>query len=906
MQIIGDQLIEKSTVTDIKPTVYRYLSFWPLIVITTLIFLVLAWAHIRRSVPLYRSTATLIIQENKGMMESSGTKVSMDPFSPPKTIENEIEVLRSRSVMREVVKNLNLYAPVYLQGNVKSVSAYTQSPIQIEVKDPDHIKAQDKTYFRYDSTNRLVIIKNNPYPLNMWINSPWGIIRFVSNRRYKPSGTKPNFFFYIVSLKNTVNGYSSRLALSTANKTATILSISINDENPRRGEDILNELIHVYKQLNIADKNTIATGTLSFLEKRLGFVTQELDSAESVIERYKAGNKIVDIPVQGRMIMGSMENNEQLRTQFTTQLAVLNQVEKYITGKTNPIRQERPGTMVLQVPKQNEISFNKTSNDGRITSIREQLNLIQKQLENLPAVPAVNKYKNMNIISVLSENRELTKKGSPAALAKIEANKLKLAELEKQVTSPENRQHVIGLRKELLQQKVSLEQRLNNLSETINQYEASKEIQSPAVATAFTAPSLSGLNDEVLTLLLQNLYEAENQYEKLKQTTGENNPALVSLRNQIDKIKPDILGNIRSLRSNLQAGLSKFSGTGERFAAGLKAMPAKERELTDISRQQVIKNNLYKFLLQKREETALSLASTVSDSRLVDSAESSAQPVSPNKPFIYAIALTLGLAGSLGYVTLKDVLDKRIHDRQEIEELSAFPIIGEIPYVSSKKPFIISAGERTFAAEQIRQLRTSLSFIGIDTARKKVLITSSVPGEGKSFIASNLAISLAMAEKKVVLLELDLRKPRLAEVFEVNRDTGISDYLAGILPVEDIIRQTQTNENLYLIPAGAIPRNPTELLLNGRLEKLLAYLDEHFESIIIETAPVSAVTDAYIISRLCDATLYVIREGVTSREDVLHLDDNTKIKELKNPAIIYNGIKRAGLSKYGYEYNYSD
>lgn len=140
----------------------------------------------------------------------------------------------------------------------------------------------------------------------------------------------------------------------------------------------------------------------------------------------------------------------------------------------------------------------------------------------------------------------------------------------------------------------------------------------------------------------------------------------------------------------------------------------------------------------------------------------------------------------------------------------------------------------------------------------------------------------------------------------MNEDGGISDYLRGKLRVEDIIRQTQTNGNLYLIPAGAVPPNPTELLLNGRLEKLLAYLDQHFESIIIETAPVSAVTDAYIISRLCDATLYVIREGVTSREDILNLDDNTKIRELKNPAIIYNGIKRVGLSKYGYEYNYSD
>lgn len=155
------------------------------------------------------------------------------------------------------------------------------------------------------------------------------------------------------------------------------------------------------------------------------------------------------------------------------------------------------------------------------------------------------------------------------------------------------------------------------------------------------------------------------------------------------------------------------------------------------------------------------------------------------------------------------------------------------------------------------------------------------------------------------MVELDLRKPRLGQVFEVAGNYGISDYLRGNSDAEQIIKQTQVNNKLYLIPAGTIPLNPTELLLNGRLEKLLDYLDKKFDYIIIETAPVTAVTDAYIISQFCDATLYVIREGLTSRASIKMLDDNTKLRELKNPAIIYNGIKQAGLSKYGYAYTYS-
>lgn len=360
----------------------------------------------------------------------------------------------------------------------------------------------------------------------------------------------------------------------------------------------------------------------------------------------------------------------------------------------------------------------------------------------------------MNIISLLDENRKLSRDNTPEAKAKLEANKIKMAELENQVTSLDNQQDMIKVREELINQKIALENRLGVISKALNNYDGQQVITNTINTNSLTVPSISGLNDEVLTLLLQNLYEAENQYEKLKSTTAENNPILVSLRNQIERIKPDILENISSLRNNFQTALSKLSGTGERYSSELRGMPAKERELFSISRQQVIKNNLYKFLLQKREEAALSLASTVSDSRLVDSAESGVDPVSPNKPFIYAIALMLGLGIGIGIVFLKDVFDKRIYDRHEIEELSSFPIIGEIPYAGSKKPFVISDGERTFAAEQIRQLRTSLSFIGINKDNKKVLVTSSVPGEGKSFIASNLAISLALTEKRLYWLNL--------------------------------------------------------------------------------------------------------------------------------------------------------
>lgn len=186
------------------------------------------------------------------------------------------------------------------------------------------------------------------------------------------------------------------------------------------------------------------------------------------------------------------------------------------------------------------------------------------------------------------------------------------------------------------------------------------------------------------------------------------------------------------------------------------------------------------------------------------------------------------------------------------------------------------------------------------------MITSSVSGEGKSFIASNLAVSLALTEKKVVLIELDLRKPRLGQIFNDNNILGISDYLKGKAGKEQIISRTKINENLFFISAGSAVTNPSELLLNIKLQELLAFLDKTYDYIIMETGPVNAVTDAFIVSNLCDATLFIIRHNFTSRDQITILKNNLKVREIKNPAIIFNGIKSVGFGKYGAEYSYID
>jgi capsular exopolysaccharide synthesis family protein len=216
---------------------------------------------------------------------------------------------------------------------------------------------------------------------------------------------------------------------------------------------------------------------------------------------------------------------------------------------------------------------------------------------------------------------------------------------------------------------------------------------------------------------------------------------------------------------------------------------------------------------------------------------------------------------------------------------------------------VIAEGKRSFIAEEFRQLRTSLTYMGVDENHKKVMITSSITGEGKSFIAINLGISLSLMGKRVVLLELDLRKPKLSEQFHISRKIGLSNYLIGKLEADEIIKQTPS-ENLFLIPSGPIPPNPSELIANGKLQELLSHLEKKFDYILIDTAPVNPVTDAFILSPLCNVSLFVVRYDYTPKVMLQKLDDKLKRKGLKNPAIIFNGVKEKGFGKYGNGYGY--
>ncbi len=417
-----------------------------------------------------------------------------------------------------------------------------------------------------------------------------------------------------------------------------------------------------------------------------------------------------------------------------------------------------------------------------------------------------------------------------------------------------------------------------------------------------------GNTDPMLTQMLGSLNSAELEREKLKKTVAENNPILIAVSDQIIKIKENIYRNIIDQRKNLEAAKINLSQTNTNYNSLLQAIPTKERELLEISRDQNIKSGIYSFLLQKREESELSYVSNLSDSRIINHAQSLGSPVSPSPILAYSIALIAVFGIPISIITAKETLTSTILYRQEIESLTQVPVIGELEMHKKTKPLAIEAGKRSLVGEEFRRIRYALQYYWTNTTTNKVLVTSSLSGEGKSFVSSNLAISFSLSGKKVALVDFDLHNSSLDKIFINDRKEGVLDFLIGSIPAKDIVYPVTAYENLYFLPTGTRQGDPSEMLEHENLSKLMDYLEEEFDIVIIDSPPVALVSDAYQLSQYCGATVYVVRHGYTPKVIVKRLDSTNSINPLLSPVIVFNGIKKRGFgvreSGYGYGYKY--
>ena len=421
---------------------------------------------------------------------------------------------------------------------------------------------------------------------------------------------------------------------------------------------------------------------------------------------------------------------------------------------------------------------------------------------------------------------------------------------------------------------------------------------------SYVVLSTLGLKDETLIALISRFNQQQLERERMLRDTQPGNPIVQNLSEQIVELRIKILENLRNIKSGLQITSNKLKSNVGQFQSKIKKVPGMEKELLQINRQQLIKQNIYSYLLQKREETAISLAATASVARVLDPAMGGNYPISPNRQSIYLIALLLGLGIPFAGLYTASLLNSKVQFQQDVTAIVSTPIIGEIAH-NTEGTVVVTKGSRSPIAEMFRLVRANLNFVAMGKNNLVLLVTSSRSGEGKTFFSINLAASLAITGKKVVLLDLDLRNPTVNKKLQLTDGLGITNYLVSdSVSISDIIRNTKEIPDLSIITSGSLPPNPAELMMSPKFTHLIQELKEKFDYIIIDTPPVGQVADAFTLSPLIDYTIYLIRYNYTYKAWLSIIKGISRDKVLKNLMLVLNDAKESNSGHYGYGYGY--
>ncbi|OUJ73889.1 GumC family protein [Hymenobacter crusticola] len=418
-------------------------------------------------------------------------------------------------------------------------------------------------------------------------------------------------------------------------------------------------------------------------------------------------------------------------------------------------------------------------------------------------------------------------------------------------------------------------------------------------------PGTLSVQDPTLSGLITKFNELQLERERMLRTVQADNPLVLTMTDQLTNLRGSILENLRTLKNNLVITRRSLQAKSGQFGSRLQQMPTIERGLQEISRQQDLKKDLYLYLLQKREEAALALAGAVSNARIIDAAQAGDAPVSPQKTAVVFIALMLGLGLPFAFVYVKNMFNDKVQSLQEVAWATGVPVLGELAHNRTRETVVISPNTRSPLAEMVRLLRTNYQLATSGAANQVILVTSSRSGDGKTFVSLNLAASLLLAGKKVIIVNLDLRKPgSLAEAGELS-GPGLSEYVTDeSVRINDLVQSSSTVEGLYVVGSGELPANPAELLLSPRVGQLLNVLKESFDHIILDSAPIGQVADAYSVAPYVDATLYVVRYNVTQKAQLQFINKLRTEHTFNQLMVVLNDARPNNLSAYGYGQGY--
>lgn len=765
---------------DFQEVLFKYLIHWPWFLGAIIVCLIGAWIYLHTATPVYNISATVLIKDDKkggsaGMaseLENLGLNGLM---SSSQNIDNEMEVLRSKTIAKEVVVDLNLYISYKDEDEFPAKDMYKTSPVLVnlipqEAELLDEPMEVEMALYPQGGLDVKLKIEEEEYQKHfdklpaVFPTEKGTLAFFVSPDTLATKGEEEadskekvrNIKAIINNPLRVARAYCKNLTIEPTSKTTSVAVISLKNSSLRRGQDFINKLLEMYNTNTNNDKNEIAQKTADFIDERIGIISKELGNTEESLETFKRTAGITDLSSEAQIALTGNAEYEKKRVENQTQINLVEDLRKYMKGE---------------------------------------------EYEVLPG----------NI----------------------------------------------------------------------------------------------GLQDAGLVSQIDRYNEMLVERKRLLRTSTENNPTIINLDTSIRAMKMNVEVTLERTLQGLFITKADLDREANRFSRRISEAPGQERQFVSIARQQEIKSGLYLLLLQKREENAITLAATANNAKIIDDAIADEIPVSPKGKIIYLLALVLGVGIPFGVIYLINLTKFRIEGRVDVEKLTSLPIVGDIPLTDEKKGAVaVFENKNNLMSETFRNIRTNLQFM-LENGKKVVLVTSTISGEGKSFVSSNLAISLSLLGKKVVIVGLDIRKPGLNKVFNIpKREVGITQYLANPEKnLMDLVQPSDVSKNLFILPGGTVPPNPTELLARDGLDKAIETLKQNFDYVIMDTAPVGMVTDTLLIGRVADLSVYVCRADYTHKNEYTLINELAEKEKLPNLCTVINGIdlKRR---KYGYYYGY--
>jgi len=569
----------------------------------------------------------------------------------------------------------------------------------------------------------------------------------------------------------------------------------------------------------------------------------------------------------------------------------------------------KPGARFQIVTYPNRVLTARLSASIRVTPVNRRSNAISiSTVSQTPvkAIAVLNKLVDLYHLEAINERNLVGRNTADFAEAQIKSLEQDLLAIEVEIERYKRTHNLTNISSEaelFLRSMNESDRRLSEIQTQINlvayidEYLRNEENQNSLI------PANLGLEDASLRLLIQEYNTALLERMRLLRSTNEQNPVISQLDNTLATLRSSIIASINSISSGLNITLNDLRQRESQFTARIQNIPTQEREFIELRRRQEATQALYVSLLLRKKENELRLATTTSSTKVLDAAHASLSPVAPKRKIILLVALMFGFAMPLVIIYLLDLLNNKIQDKAEFLRLVRTPFIGSIGQNKATDPIVVKGNRTSPIIEMFRQLRTNVQFMIAGKKNPVILVTSSISGEGKSFISTNLALSLALMKQKVVIIGLDIRNPMLGEYFEIPKDeNGMTAFLVNPdIKLQDIIRESPLSKNLSVIQAGHIPPNPTELLMSPRLDEIIAELKEMFDYIVIDSAPLGVVSDTYQINRIADTVIYVARQNYTPKDWTTFINEIYSDKKLNNMSVLLNGTDCIN-TYYGYNH----